>query len=406
MSAASFDFTAPGRILFGPGRAVEAGPALAQLLSSYPASGGSAVPPGPSEAETRILLVSGGDPARLEGIRASLKSAKLESVEFAIKREPRFDDARSALALARESGCRAVVGFGGGSALDLAKAVAALLANPGDPLDYAEVIGGGRALSAASIPCVAIPTTAGTGSEATRNAVLASEERRVKVSLRSPTMVPALAVVDPLLCLSLPPRPTADTGMDALTQVIEPYVCVSPNSLVDALCLEAISRIQRSLPQVYRDGADAEARLDLSWASLAGGLALANARLGAVHGLAGPLGGLLPVPHGAACAALLAPTTAANVAALRSRAPDHPALDRYARVAALLRRGRSSGPEDAAPALAELAARLDVRSLREFGLQLTDLDAVSVAAEAASSMRGNPIRLERAELLGILEAAY
>ena len=211
-----------------------------------------------------------------------------------------------------------------GSALDLAKAVAALLANPGDPLDYAEVIGGGKALSEPSYPCIAIPTTAGTGSEATRNAVLASPENGVKASLRSPTMLPRLAIVDPELSYGLPPRITAETGMDALAQLLEPLVCSGPNPLVDAICREALPRAIESLPRAYRDGSDEDARESMAYASLCGGMALANARLGAVHGFASPLGGAFPIPHGAACAVLLAPVAAANVAALRAREPAAP----------------------------------------------------------------------------------
>jgi alcohol dehydrogenase class IV len=386
---ARFEFAAPGRVIFGPGAVVEAGAAAASLA-------------GPGG---RALLVSGGDAARLAPLLDSLARAGVEHRGFEIHGEPRFEDARIALAIARDSACSLTIGFGGGSALDLAKVIAALLANSGDPLDYAEVIGGGKALSKASYPCIAIPTTAGTGSEATRNAVLAERERGVKVSLRSPTMLPILAIVDPELTYGLSPRTTADTGMDALTQLLEPFVCSSPNPLVDAICRSGLSRVASALPRAFLDGADADARSEMAFASLSGGMALANARLGAVHGIAGPLGGAFPVPHGAACAALLAPVAEANVTALRARAPGHPALARYAEAASIMRGGRPSEPEDAAIVLRDLASLLGIRHLREFGLDGKDFSDLADKAQAASSMRGNPVKLSQDEISAILGAA-
>ncbi len=391
-----FEFAAPGRIVFGPGSLVEVGPAAASLASANATA--DAVAPG-------VLVVSGRSTSRAAPLFASLEAAGLACERFAIANEPRFEDARAALALARAADCRLVVGFGGGSAIDLAKAVAVLLANPGDPLDYAEVIGGGKALLEPSFPCIAIPTTAGTGSEATRNAVLASPEKGAKASLRSPTMLPRLAIVDPELCYGLPPRLTAETGMDALAQLLEPLVCSSPNVLVDAICREALPRAIASLPRAYRDGGDKAAREGMAFASLAGGLALANARLGAVHGFAAPLGGAFPIPHGAACAALMSPVASVNVAALRARDPENQILARYAEVARLLAGIPSARPEDAGPALGELAAELGVRGLGSYGLKKEDFPEIARKATAASSMRGNPIPLFPEELTRILEAA-
>jgi alcohol dehydrogenase class IV len=383
-----FEFAAPARVLFGPGSLSELGGAAALLAPGSVA-----------------LVVTGRDSSRAAPVFAALDKAGLAYKNYSIGGEPRFEDARAALALARAAACGLVIGFGGGSALDLAKAVAALLANPGDPLDYAEVIGAGKALSQPSYPCIAIPTTAGTGSEATRNAVLASSDKGVKVSLRSPTMLPRLAIVDPELCRGLPPRVTAETGMDALTQLLEPLTCVSPNPFVDSLCRGALPRIVSALPRAYRDGGDMAAREDMSYASLCGGMALANARLGAVHGIAGPLGGAFPIPHGAACAALLAPVTAANVAALRSREPGNPALARYGEAASILSGGGSSRPEDLGPVLTDLARSLGIRGLAAFGLGRDAFPDLARKAAAASSMRGNPIVLEGEEILAILEAA-
>ena len=392
-----FDFAAPGRILFGAGAVAQAGAIAAALFAAAAA------------AAPRALVITGADPSRAAPLLASLEAAGVACDCFPIGNEPRFADARAALERARDSRRTVVVGFGGGSALDLAKAVAALLGNPGDPLDYAETIGGGKALVLPSFPCIAIPTTAGTGSEATRNAVLASPDHGVKVSLRSATMLPRVAIVDPELTHGLPPGVTAETGMDALTQLIEPLTCSATNPLVDAICREALPRLIRALPLAHRNGNDAAAREDMSFASLSGGLALANARLGAVHGLAGPMGGAFPIPHGAACAALLAPVASANVAALRARDPGNPALARYAEVASFLAGagadGRAAQPEDAGPELGRLAAALGIRGLASFGLASSDFPDLARKAAAANSMRGNPIVLTAGELVAILEAA-
>jgi alcohol dehydrogenase class IV len=386
----NFEFAAPGRIIFGPGRVAAAGEAARGLVR---VRGGS----------SRALVVTGADPSRATGLVASLEAAGLAVELYPVAGEPRFEDARAATELARAAGSAVAVGFGGGSALDLAKAVAALLANPGDPMDYAEVIGGGKALSEPSFPCLAIPTTAGTGSEATRNAVLSSVEHRVKVSLRSPTMLPSVAIVDPELTFGLPPEATARTGMDALAQLLEPFVCSAPGPLVDALCRGALPLVGRALTAAYEDGGDAEARERMSFASLSGGLALANARLGAVHALAGPLGGAFPVPHGAACAALLAPVAAANVRALRERDPGAPALARYAEAATMLGGGADAAPEDVSRLLAALAARIGIEGLAPYGIGRGDLPEIARKAALSSSMRGNPIALRDEELMAILE---
>ena len=230
--------------------------------------------------------------------------------------------------------CDLIIGLGGGSAIDTGKAIAALLTNAGDPLDYLEVIGRGQALTDAPAPFIAIPTTAGTGAEVTRNAVLASPEHRVKVSLRSPLMLPRVALVDPELTYGLPPAITASTGLDALTQLIEPFVSIRANPLTDAICRDGMRRAARSLRRAYEEGTMLPPAR--TWpASLFGGLALANAGLGAVHGFAGPLGGLFPAPHGVICARLLPLIVEANVRALQERKPNTSVLQRYAEVARL-----------------------------------------------------------------------
>jgi alcohol dehydrogenase class IV len=320
-----------------------------------------------------------------------------------VEGEPDLAFVSSGAALAQRRTVDVVVALGGGSAIDAAKAIAALAVNPGDPLDYLEVVGAGRAIANAPLPLIAVPTTAGTGSEVTRNAVLTVPARRVKASLRSPLMLPRLAVVDPVLTYGVPAPATATTGLDALTQLVEPFLSPRANAMTDALCRDGIGRVARSLERACRDGHDAAARADMSLASLFGGLALANAGLGAVHGLAAPVGGTFGAPHGAICAALLPHAMATNVRALRRGAGAAAALDRAAEVGRLL-----SGREDADAAVAWLHAiveRLRVPRLGDFGMGVADLPAVAEQAQRSSSMQGNPVALSIEELVSVLEAA-
>jgi alcohol dehydrogenase class IV len=239
----------------------------------------------------------------------------------------------------------------------------------------------------------------------TRNAVLASPEHRLKVSLRSLLMLPRVALLDPELTLSVPPAVTASTGLDALTQVLEPFVSRRANPLTDALCRDALGRAARSLRRAYDDGRDLDAREDMALVSLYGGMALANAGLGAVHGFAGPLGGLLGAPHGALCARLLPGVIAANVRALRERAPDSPVLERYAEVARILTGRPDATAEEGAAWAQDLCKALSVPGLAAHGLSLGDLEATVSQSRKASSMRGNPIELTDHELHRILEEA-
>jgi alcohol dehydrogenase class IV len=381
-----FELATAARIVFGGGTAAEAGPRAAEL-------------------GRRPFLVTGRDPDRAAPVVAALEAAGLPVERFAAAGEPSVDTARAATAQARAAGCDLVVAVGGGSALDLGKAVAMLVANGGDPLDYIEVVGRGAPIRAPSLPLLALPTTAGTGSEVTRNAVLSVPERRVKASLRSPSMLPTLAIVDWELTRGVPPAVTAATGMDALTQLVEPLLSARANPLVDGLAREGIPRAARALPLAVRDGQDARAREDLALASLFGGLALANAGLGAAHGLAAVLGGRHDAPHGALCARLLAPVLRANHAALVARAPDHPALPRFAELARLLTGRADARPADAVAHVAGLAADLGIPPLRAWGLQPEDLEAVAAAARAASSTKANPLPLSEAELTAILAEA-
>lgn len=381
-----FEFATAGRILFGPGTLKEVGSAAAGL-------------------GRRALVVTGRSPDRAAALLAALRGAGVEHVSFAIAGEPTVAMIRDGQRLAQEAACDLVIGFGGGSAMDAAKAIAALVANGGDPLDYMEVIGAGKPLTRPALPVIAIPTTAGTGAEVTRNAVIASPEHRVKASLRSPHMLPRLALVDPELTYSLPPEVTAGTGLDALTQLIEPFVSHRANPMTDAFCREGLVRAARSLRRAYAHGDDAAAREDMALASLFGGLALANAGLGAVHGFAAPLCGMFPAPHGATCAALLPHVMAANIAALRSRQPDNPASSRYVELAHLLTGRGDATAEDGIAWVRDLCRDLGVRGLAAYGVTRADFPVLIEQAEKASSMKANPIALTREELRGVLEAA-
>jgi len=374
-----FEFATAARILFGAGTLRQVGPIAAEMGS-------------------RALVVTGRTTDRAAPLLEVLAEQGIDAVSFPVAREPTIEVASQGTQRGREAGCDLVIGVGGGSALDTGKAVAALLTNGGDPLDYLEVIGGGQALSEPSAPFIAIPTTAGTGSEVTRNSVLASPEHRVKVSLRSPLMLPRLALVDPELTHSMPPQVTSGTGLDALTQVMEPYVSQRANPLTDAICREGMRRAARSLRRAYEEGDDPAAREDMALASLFGGLALANAGLGAVHGFAGPMGGMFSAPHGALCGRLLPHVMAVNVRALQERAAESEALRRYVEIARILTGNRSSTAEDGVGWVQDLCDALQVPSLGSYGITSDDFQALVDKATAASSMRGNPIELTPDEM--------
>jgi alcohol dehydrogenase class IV len=383
MGVSGFEFATATRIVFGAGRLAEAPEAVRAL-------GGR-----------KVLLVTGRDPTRAEPLREGLARLGLPSVTFAVEGEPTVELAREGTAAAVSNACDAVVAFGGGSALDAGKAIAALAANGGDPLDYLEVVGRGQALTKPSLPLVAIPTTAGTGSEVTRNAVLGVKDAQVKASLRSPLMLPRLALVDPDLLAGAPPAVLASSGLDALSQLLEPFLSARSNPLTDALAREGLGRSARSLRRAVLEGPDATAREDLALASLFGGLCLANAGLGAVHGFAAPVGGMFDAPHGAVCAALLPATLEVNLRALRARAPAHPALPRFQEVAVLLTGRSEARAEDGIAWVTELCQALAVPGLGRYGLTEADVPRLVARAKAASSMKGNPLVLTDEELTEI-----
>jgi alcohol dehydrogenase class IV len=380
-----FEFATAGRIVFGEGAASEAALAAAAMGQ-------------------RALLVTGESAERAVALGRALEAAGLTVAPFRVAGEPTIDTIAAGAIYARSEGCDVVVAMGGGSAIDAGKALAAMLTNPGEPLDYLEVVGRGQPLRQPSAAFIAVPTTAGTGSEVTRNAVLAAPERGVKASLRSPYLLPRLAVVDPELTMDLPPALTASTGLDALTQLIEPYVSVRVNPMADLYAVEGLRTAGASLPRAWTGG-DREARRGMCWASLLGGLSLANAGLGAVHGFAAPVGGMFPAPHGAVCAALLAPAMEINVEALRRRAPGSRALGRYDEVARLLTGRPHATAADGVEWVAALCRRFEIPPLSAYGVTATDIPVLASRAAEASSMKGNPIALTREELEEIVGRA-
>ncbi len=382
-----FEFATAARILFGPGTAAEI-PAEAASLGKKP------------------LVVAGANGARrYASLIEALGRAGLEPAVFCVPGEPDTELIEQGATEARRAGCDLVVAIGGGSVLDAGKAIAALLINPGELMDYLEVVGRARSLERPAAPCVTVPTTAGTGAEVTRNAVLTSKAHRVKVSMRSPSMLPRLAVVDPELTLSLPADVTAETGLDALTQLIEAFTCNAPNPMTDGFCREGIERAAKWLRRACEAGDDLAARENMAVASLLSGLALANARLGAVHGFAGPIGGLFPAPHGAVCARLLPGVMETNCRALETRAPDSPARMRYTELARLLTGHPDATAADGVAWVRALCADLGVRPLGAFGVRSEDIPAIVAQAGKASSMKGNPIALSEEELTAALTRA-
>jgi alcohol dehydrogenase class IV len=382
----SFEFATANRILFGAGKLNELDRQIEKNAK-------------------RILFVRGSSSSAIPRLREILSASGIFFTEYQIRGEPTIEVVQKGVEIARDYDL--VLGLGGGSVIDTGKAIAALVTNLGNVMDYLEVIGKGQPLVNPPLPYIAIPTTAGTGAEVTRNAVLESPEHSVKISLRSPRMLPRLALVDPELTYDLPPEITASSGLDALTQLIEPFVSIRANPLTDAICREGMRSAARSLRRVYQNGSDKEAREGMSIASLFGGLALANAALGAVHGFAGPLGGMLHAPHGALCARLLPPVMEANITAMASRQPEHPALGRYTEIARILTGERDVTAFEGVKWVNELVEELKIPRLSMYGMTPEDsvLREVVQKTQQASSFKGNPIVLDAKELTSILEQA-
>lgn len=381
----SFEFATASQIIFGAGKLNELGKQIGEPSAK------------------RLLLVCGYSSDAIPRVREMFSKFAVSVTEFQVHGEPTIDVIRDGIHAAHD--CDLVIGLGGGSVLDTGKAIAVLVTNPGDVLDYLEVIGSGRALVNAPLPYIAIPTTAGTGSEVTRNAVIESTEQNLKVSLRSALMLPQVALVDPELTYNLPPNITASSGLDALTQLIEPFVSIKANPMTDAICREGLSRAARSLRRAYENGADKEAREGMALASLFGGLALANAALGAAHGFAGPLGGMLHAPHGALCARFLPFVMGANLYALATRQPEHPAITRYTEIAQIFTGDKNASALDGVAWVHNLVSTLQIPPLSAYGMSKVDFPEAVEKTMKANSFKGNPIALNQEELITILEQA-
>jgi len=379
-----FSFTTSGRIIFGLGSITSIG----EILKYF---------------GNRVFFIHGKSQPEPEIISNIIKKNKMEWEEFTVFNEPSVEVVDSAVKLARKVGCDCVIGFGGGAVIDTGKAVAAMVNNPGEVLDYLEIVGKGNPIQNPSKPYIAVPTTAGTGSEVTKNAVISVTQKKVKVSMRNTSMIPTIAVIDPELTYSVPPAITASTGMDAFTQVIEPYVSKLSNRMVDLFCVEGIKTAAKSLSQAYKEGQNAEARSNMSWVSLLGGLSLANAKLGAVHGFAGPIGGMFHASHGSICAALLPSVMKINIKALQEDNQRRDKLNRYKQIAEWVTGNKNASAEDGANWVAQLSDEMEIPSLRKIGIKIKDIPLIIEKSKNASSMKGNPIQLSDEELEEILK---
>lgn len=386
----NFEFVAPTRILFGRGQFDRLGELSGRI-------------------GRRALIVFNGNEAIANSARNRLSAAGLDVQLFRQRGEPTVNDVDSATNSARKGQVDLIIGLGGGSAIDAAKAVAALVANGGSALDYMEVVGKGQKLTKASTPWIAIPTTFGTGAEATKNAVIGAPDRGFKASIRGEQMLARIVLVDPALGQGVSSKVIAQSGMDALCQLIESYTSNGAGPMTDGLAMAGLKRAPSALKRAYLNSQDLDALTDMALAALLSGMALANAGLGAVHGFAAPLGANFPIPHGAACAALLPHVVRANVAALRVASRDHPTLQRYAEIGRVAGAASGEGDADATEFLIqylfELSRDLHIQPLSAFGVKDTDVDRIVALARKASSMRFNPIVLDDAVLAGVLRDA-
>jgi alcohol dehydrogenase class IV len=379
-----FYFSTASKIIFGPGMFNSIG----DIIEKY---------------GKKSLIICGAPREHLDKLNQILDAKLIKISIYPVTGEPTINVIQEIVRSARHTTYDCIVGIGGGSALDTAKATAALLANPGTISEYLEVIGLQKPLTFPSVPLIAIPTTAGTGSEATKNAVIGIPSHNVKVSLRSDFLIPRISLIDPELTISLPQHLTATTGLDALTQLIESYTCRVPNPMIDPLCIDGMRRISRSLVKAFDNGDDLIAREDMSLASLFSGIALANAKLGVVHGLAGPIGGVLNAPHGAICAGILSSSMVANIKAIQGRMPDHPVLERFTQVGQLLSQDPTATIASGISWVQNICRYASVKTLSSLGLAESYFDEIIDRAQQSSSMTGNPIILFDDELRTILQ---
>ena len=387
MSSTKFEFATADWIIFGEGSARRIADSALKLGS-------------------KPLIVTGKKQTRCKFLLDEFVEKKINFETFSVDGEPTTGVVTECLNLAKIIKTDVIIGIGGGSAIDAGKAVSALITNSGDLFDYLEVIGRGKPIKNPTIPFIAVPTTAGTGTEVTKNAVIKSDEHSVKVSLRSPFMLPDIAILDPVLTYSMPKEVTASTGLDAFTQVIEPYVSIKANMLTDAICKEGIKRISRSLLKAFNNPLDKKAREDMCIGSLFGGIALANAKLGAVHGFAGPMGGMIDAAHGVICGILLPYVIKANIKALEERKPTSEVFKKYEKVAKIVTKKDNAKPRDLVQWTDELYEKLNMPHLSEVDLKEEQIEELIEKAKISNSMKGNPIVLTDDELKGIIKDAF
>lgn len=377
-----FTFRTATEIVFGRGEAARAAGRIAAFGTS-------------------ILLVHGANAARADWLAADLEAQGCRLLRLVAASEPDLDLIEDGLSQARHFRPDCVVALGGGSVMDTGKALAGLVPAPRPVMDHLEVVGAGLPLDVAPLPFIAIPTTSGTGAEVTRNAVIGVPSHRRKVSLRDPRMLAALAIVDPALTDGTGRTVTLDSGLDAITQLIEPFVSSRANPVTDALCRAAIPPALAAIVRLMQ-GEDEQARDAMAFASLSGGLALANAGLGVIHGLAGPLGGLAPAPHGAICGVLLPHGIRQNRAAVTD-----PAMRaRFDVVLGWLADAMQTEAETALDAFVAWSASSGLRPLSALGLTKEDCALAADAALQSSSMKANPVALDRRALLAIMDQAF
>jgi len=377
-----FEFATSSQIIFGRG-------SIAKLETVLP------------KEVKRILVISGRHNAENNPVMQALVGRDLEIHTIILSGEPESGFIDEQAKIARKSHSEWVIAIGGGSVMDAGKAIAMLAANGGETLDYIEVVGRGQKFTRPALPMVAIPTTAGTGSEVTKNGVIIVREKSAKASLRSPLMIPRVALIDPELMVSLPPYPTAYTGLDALTQVLEAYLTQKANLFVDSLCENAMRMGFSALPKVFANGSDLDAREEMAYVSLVGGIALANAGLGAVHGFAAALGGMFDIPHGVICACFLPVVFETNYLALKKANKKHPTLQKYGKIAELAGYGEN-GLEALFTRLYELRELFEIPGMRKFEVERSMAGEIADLTANTSSIRGNPVALSRNDLIEIL----
>ncbi|GGA27055.1 iron-containing alcohol dehydrogenase [Neptunicoccus cionae] len=383
MTFTNFAFSAPNSIHFGRG--------TCDLAANLAAGFGRSV-----------LLVHGANPKRADWLLTQCADAGLKVETIGCAGEPDLPLLETALPRFKETPPDLIIALGGGSVMDFAKALAALIPCEGPPRAYLEGVGDGRTLDTAPLPVIALPTTAGTGSEVTRNAVITVPDRGIKVSLRDPRMIPRVAIVDASLMESAPRTVKLSAALDAVTQAIEPYLSTKANPMTDALCLAAIPVGLSALKPLIEENS-AEAMDEMAWVSTCGGLALANGGLGAVHGFAGVIGGMTNAPHGEICGTLLPAVLASH----RARADaDSEIARRTGWVVSIISDIFGSAEQtDGLQALQDWSRAQGLRGLSAIGLSSESYGQTAELSAQASSMKANPFLLSIEELTDILTKA-